>query len=168
MKCSEAQQLVKLYIEKQLSDREMEQFLEHVEHCPECYEELEIYFSIYETLGVSDRNPDANGYDFRGKLIQDIKNTRRYLYWRKAYRPFRFAIVLVAELLLLLTVLTCFELHSEKGSKGTTVYLIIYGYQEDTESETQRENRDETESETQRKNGSITEHRTKTGATEHE
>lgn len=168
MKCSETQQLVKLYIEKQLSDREMEQFLEHVEHCPECYEELEIYFSIYETLGVSDRNPDANGYDFRGKLIQDIKNTRRYLYWRKAYRLFRFAIVLVAELLLLLTVLTSFELHSEKGSKGTTVYRIIYGYQEDTESETQRENRDETESETQRKNGSITEHRTKTGATEHE
>lgn len=160
MKCSEAQQLVKLYIEKQLSDREMEQFLEHVEHCPECYEELEIYFSIYETLGGADRNPDTDGFDFQGKLMEDIKNTRRYLYWRKAYRLFRFSIVLVAELLLLLTVLTSFELHGEKGSRGTTVYRIIYGYHGDTESETHTETGNEMESET--------EHKTKMGAMERE
>lgn len=32
MKCIEAQQMVKPYIEGQLSDRQLEQFLEHVGH----------------------------------------------------------------------------------------------------------------------------------------
>ena len=40
MKCIEAQQLIKPYLKKELSDRELERFLDHVENCPECYDEL--------------------------------------------------------------------------------------------------------------------------------
>lgn len=127
MKCIEAQQLVKPYIEGQLSDKQLEQFLDHVEHCPECYEELEIYFSIYETLGSSEKNQDEEVYDFEGKLMQDMKNSRRYLHLRKAYRFFRFAVILLAELLLVCTIITGIELKGDEGSKGTTIYRVIYG-----------------------------------------
>lgn len=127
MKCIEAQQLVKPYIEGQLSDKQLEQFLDHVEHCPECYEELEIYFSIYETLGNTEKNQDEEVYDFEGKLKQDIKNSRRYLHLSKAYRLFRLAVVMLAELLLVCTIITGIELKGDVGSEGTTIYRVIYG-----------------------------------------
>lgn len=126
MKCIEAQQLVKPYIEGQLSDKQLEHFLDHVEHCPECYEELEIYFSIYETIGSADKDQKED-YDFEGKLIQNIKNSRRYLQFRKAYRFFRFAVIILAELLLVCTIITGIELKRNEGSKGTTIYRMIYG-----------------------------------------
>lgn len=126
MKCIEAQQLVKPYIEGQLSDKQLEHFLDHVEHCPECYEELEIYFSIYETIGSADKDQKED-YDFEGKLIRNMKNSRRYLQFRKVYRFFRFAVVILAELLLVCTIITGIELKSNEGSKGTTIYRMIYG-----------------------------------------
>ena len=45
MNCQEAQRLVMPYIQDELTDRELEEFLEHVETCPACQEELEIYTS---------------------------------------------------------------------------------------------------------------------------
>ena len=160
MKCIEAQQLVKPDIEGQLSDRQLEQFLDHVEHCPECYEELEIYFSIYETLGVPGEEQEVEEYDFKGKLARDMKNARRYLHLRKAYRFFRFAVVLLAELLLVCTIVTGIEMKGEEGSRGTTVYRVIYGRHRNVETESITEQQSRT--------GGETETETETGAANHE
>lgn len=127
MKCIEAQQLVKPYIKRQLSDREMEGFLEHVEHCPECYDELEIYFVIYETMEDSSDEGGRDQYNFQEKLQQDMKSAKRYLYLRKAYRFFRTAVILAAELLLICTVITGVEMLGEEGTQGTTIYRVMYG-----------------------------------------
>ena len=127
MKCIEAQQLVKPYIKKQLSDRELECFLEHVENCPECYDELEIYFTIYETMEDSTDERGRDKYNFKEKLQQDMKNARRYLYLRKAYRFFRFAVILLAEFLLVCTVMTGIEMLGDEGTQGTTIYRVMYG-----------------------------------------
>lgn len=160
MKCIEAQQLVKPYIEGQLSDRQLEQFLDHVEHCSECYEELEIYFSIYETLGVPGEDRETEEYDFKGKLAQDLKNARRYLHLRKAYRFFRFAVVILAELLLVCTIITGIEMKGEEGSKGTTVYRVIYGRHQNAEAERKTERETEAaESVTEEISECITESR---------
>lgn len=83
MDCMKAQKLIRPYLEGQISDRELEEFLDHVENCPECHDDLEIYFSIYETLG--DDSDDRN-YDFKRKLAQKIAASRRYLSRRHAYR----------------------------------------------------------------------------------
>ena len=40
MNCQEAQRLVMPYIQDELTDRELEEFLEHVETCPACQEEI--------------------------------------------------------------------------------------------------------------------------------
>ncbi|MDD2958396.1 MAG: hypothetical protein PHR92_07700 [Lachnospiraceae bacterium] len=129
MKCIEAQQLVKPYLEKQLSDKELEHFLDHVESCTECYDELEIYYSIYSTLEEHGEKKDPDEYNFKKKLNQDLKVSRRYLHLRKAYRFFRFMIVALAELLLVISVITGIEMLGENGSKGTTLYRLIYGDQ---------------------------------------
>lgn len=139
MKCIEAQQLVKPYLQKQLSDRELERFLDHVENCPECYDELEIYFVIYEALEDSGEEQGAEKYNFQEKLKQDMRNSRRYLHLRRAYRLFRYAVVLLAQVFLLFAVLTGVEMLGEEGSRGTTVYRFLYGGQEETETETETE-----------------------------
>lgn len=50
MTCKEAEQMVMPYINKELTDKELSAFLSHVHTCQECYEELEIYYTIYTGL----------------------------------------------------------------------------------------------------------------------
>ena len=46
MKCVDALSRIDAYIGNRLSHRELEEFLEHVKQCKECYEELEIHYII--------------------------------------------------------------------------------------------------------------------------
>ena len=48
MDCRTAEGLVNRYIEHELPVNELEEFLEHVQNCPSCYEELETYFIVHE------------------------------------------------------------------------------------------------------------------------
>ncbi len=50
MTCKEAEQLVMPYINKELDDKELRAFLSHIHGCQACYEELEIYYTIYAGL----------------------------------------------------------------------------------------------------------------------
>ena len=46
MKCEEALTKIEAYINHTLNGRELEEFLEHVTSCQECYDELETYYSM--------------------------------------------------------------------------------------------------------------------------
>ena len=46
MTCREAQKLVMPYINKEISDEDLAEFLKHIDSCEECREELEIYFTV--------------------------------------------------------------------------------------------------------------------------
>lgn len=94
MDCLNAQKLVRPYLEGQLSDRELEEFLDHVEQCPVCYDELEVYYSIYHTL--NDRS-DGGNYNFTEKLDRRLDASRRYLKRRFFYKIFRVVVILTAE-----------------------------------------------------------------------
>ncbi|MCI8514914.1 MAG: zf-HC2 domain-containing protein [Lachnospiraceae bacterium] len=56
MDCKRAQALVPRYIRQEIDGEEMEAFLGHVKHCGECYEELEIYYTIDTALKELDGN----------------------------------------------------------------------------------------------------------------
>ena len=47
MDCIRAQQLIKGYMEGQLSDRDLEAFLDHVEGCRKCYDDNYDQISSY-------------------------------------------------------------------------------------------------------------------------
>ena len=85
MTCKEAEQMVMPYINKELTDKELSTFLAHVHTCQDCYEELEIYYTIYTGLaqlgeGVEDQNMHnlleeslhASEMRIRGKKIFDV------------------------------------------------------------------------------------------------
>ena len=47
----EAERLVMPYINGSITDEELKSFVEHIDHCPDCREELEIYFTV--DVGIS-------------------------------------------------------------------------------------------------------------------
>ncbi len=102
MDCIRAQQLIKGYMEGQLSDRDLEAFLDHVAGCRKCYDELEIYFSVYHL--IDDRKDDGN-YNFIEKLNLRLEKSRDYLRRRLYYKIFRVVLVVLAELVLMMSVI---------------------------------------------------------------
>lgn len=50
MNCQTAESMVNRYIEHDLSVNELEDFLDHVENCPSCYDELETYFIVHAAM----------------------------------------------------------------------------------------------------------------------
>ena len=45
MNCIEARRMGTPFVDRELTDKETEQFLEHIENCSDCRDELDIYFT---------------------------------------------------------------------------------------------------------------------------
>ena len=95
MDCVRAQKLIRPYLDGKLSDRELEEFLDHVESCPACHDELEIYFSIYQTLG---EETDDGDYNFTRKLDEKLQRSEQYLTRRHIFRSMKIVLIVCAEL----------------------------------------------------------------------
>ena len=54
MTCKEVEQMIMPYINDELTDKQLGPFLEHINACKNCYEELEIYYTIYAGLSQLD------------------------------------------------------------------------------------------------------------------
>ena len=98
----EVQNNLQRYLRDVLTDRELEAFLDHVENCPECYEELELYYAIRETLG-SDEEKDKNDKSEREPLEESLK---RHLEMSRANLRLRKARSLIEKILFIAAMLT--------------------------------------------------------------
>lgn len=78
MECKHAQSLIPQYIADRLSPRELEEFIRHVEKCPECYDELETYFMLSVALKHLDESQEIS-YDLRTMLAEDLKEKKHRL-----------------------------------------------------------------------------------------
>ena len=99
MKCEEALTKIEAYINHTLNGRELEEFLEHVESCSSCYEELETYFIVHEAMLQLNEEEEEAVLDLRHLLEQDITKSRHYIYKKKAVRAISvllFMILIVA------------------------------------------------------------------------
>ena len=74
MNCQTAESMVNRYIEHDLSVDELENFLEHVENCPSCYDELETYFIVHAAMQQLDST-----LDLRELLEEDIRRSKHYI-----------------------------------------------------------------------------------------
>ncbi len=59
MTCKEVEQMIMPYINDELTDKQLGPFLEHINACKSCYEELEIYYTIYAGLSQLDGENEA-------------------------------------------------------------------------------------------------------------
>lgn len=128
MDCKKAQSLVTAYIKRQLDDRETEEFIEHITHCQECHEELEIYFTIHFALQKLDEEQTVS-YNIKKMLEDDLEATERKVRGRNIFRICSYVIMLAAEVLLVLSLLTQAELWLKGDVKETHIYRRLYGYE---------------------------------------
>lgn len=50
MNCKDAEKNIPYFLQDELDEGRLEEFIDHVEHCPECKEELTIQFLVSEGL----------------------------------------------------------------------------------------------------------------------
>ena len=97
MTCREAERLVTPYIQDKLSGDELEAFLEHLEHCRNCQEELEIYFMVDVGLKQLDTGSGA----LQKRIAESYARVRRM--WR--FRKMEYAVNTLGVMAVLVTVM---------------------------------------------------------------
>ena len=76
--------MVSRFIDHTLDVDEMEEFLEHIEHCPSCYEELETYFIVSEVTQQLDDEDSNTVLDFKELLNNDIRRAKLSVHYKRA------------------------------------------------------------------------------------
>lgn len=88
MTCMKAQSLITSFINDELNIDELEEFLEHVQSCDECMEELEVYYTLLTAMKQLDEDR-LLADDFSQELKVKIDRSEekiihlRYNYYRK-------------------------------------------------------------------------------------
>lgn len=77
MDCKHVQNMIPSYINDELSDYEVMTFLDHINHCDECYDELEITYIA--TVGLQRLDDDDADYDLRGAMQKSLKESADYI-----------------------------------------------------------------------------------------
>ncbi len=68
--CKEAEKMVMHYIDEELGEEELDEFLEHIEECSLCREELEIYYTV--SVGLRQLDSGTGVYDIAGALEESM------------------------------------------------------------------------------------------------
>lgn len=125
MDCKSAEKIIHLYIERNLDGQQLEEFLDHVQHCPSCSEELEVNFSIYYALKQL-RTEEEDNFDMKELLNQDMALAREHLQ-QEDDRQFmnRFTKVLIMIMSFLLCGL-CIEGIIAGDIKKTNIYKLFH------------------------------------------
>lgn len=76
MNCLEAQGLIMKYVNNELSGLKLEDFLKHIDSCPDCKEELEIYYIL--TTGMNQLDNDyVDTYNFYEAFEKQLDRSRK-------------------------------------------------------------------------------------------
>ncbi|MDD5934107.1 MAG: zf-HC2 domain-containing protein [Clostridiales bacterium] len=74
MTCLEAQSHITAFINDQLDMATLEQFLDHVNHCSDCREELEVYYTLLTAMRLLDEDKELAN-QFSQELENKLKNS---------------------------------------------------------------------------------------------
>ena len=79
MNCTEAQKRIRPYLEHTLQDKDMAAFLDHIDSCAECREELELSLAIYGTGSYKEEYEKKIGDNFPLRLARMMEQDRKRL-----------------------------------------------------------------------------------------
>ncbi len=78
MTCREAESLVIPFIHEELDDGTAAEFLDHIDACDNCREELEIYYTV--EAGIRQLSDDMGSSNIKGEMEADIQAARRRIF----------------------------------------------------------------------------------------
>lgn len=70
------------FINKELDDDELDDFLAHLKTCPECMEELEVYYTLITSMKQLDEDKDLSS-DYRKDLFHLLEKTEEHINSKK-------------------------------------------------------------------------------------
>ena len=79
MNCRIAEGMVNKYIDHTLPLNDLEDFLEHIEKCSSCYDELATYFIVHKAMQQLDEESRDSSLDLRELLEEDIRRSKHYI-----------------------------------------------------------------------------------------
>lgn len=121
MNCIEARRMVTQYVNKELSVKETEAFLDHIEHCSDCMDELDIYFTVYRALNSLDTG-EHHEFNFKKMLAEDIRMERKAIFRKKVAAVIRLILLLTVTAALLFGAYTWYESEYGEGV-GTSMEI---------------------------------------------
>lgn len=88
MTCMEAQSSITAFINDEMDIAELEEFIEHIQDCEECMDELDVYYALLTAMKQLDEDRNLSD-DFSQELREKIDRSQeriihlRYNYYRK-------------------------------------------------------------------------------------
>jgi len=88
MTCMKAQSLITPFINDKLNLKELEEFIDHVLSCPECREELEVYYALLTAMKQLDEDKSLSN-DYNMELSSKLERAQdkiihvKFTYYRK-------------------------------------------------------------------------------------
>lgn len=135
MKCLEAQRLMQLFLEKKLEAPQLHDFVEHIESCPDCREELELNMAVYSTL-LNGKEKDRFDYNFAERTNSYLRVAKRYLRRVRMRHITQGTVIILAQLVLLLFVFSSVEGKFIRDH-GKGFFSYIFAVNEETEEDSE-------------------------------
>ncbi|MEG0812745.1 MAG: zf-HC2 domain-containing protein [Clostridium sp.] len=108
MTCQEAERMVTPYINDELTGDEIETFLNHLEECKDCQEELEIYFMV--DVGLKQLDHGSGTFDIAGSLERKIEESYGRVSRMWGLRILKYAVTTLASMTLIVIVALQFRI----------------------------------------------------------
>ncbi len=99
--------MIPAYLEESLDTREMQEFLDHIDNCPECKEELTIQFLVRTGM---QRLEDGNTFNLKEELDNLLKSAEKRLKGRRRLVHFSFLLEVLVLALAVTTVILAFTI----------------------------------------------------------
>ena len=90
MECREFQKSIGSYFSQEMSDSDLNDFLNHAEKCKSCKEELELEYIVKKGPEIID-SPNGN-YNIPECFAEQLENDSDYISFRKKFLTFRYII----------------------------------------------------------------------------
>lgn len=103
--CREAETMIPDYLEDRLSDKDLAVFLNHVNNCNKCHDELETNFMVDLTVRYLNEEDPRGSFNLKPMLQKDINEKTAYLVHKHRMRKVRILIFFVALMLIILVLL---------------------------------------------------------------
>ena len=85
MDCKQVEKMIPQFLDDDLTTEELREFMEHIENCTDCKEELTIEFLVSEGLV---RLENGTVFDLQKELSERIATAERHLHWRENVHMF--------------------------------------------------------------------------------
>lgn len=82
MTCNEAQSLITPFINDELDIITLDEFMNHINHCGECKEDLEVYYTLLTGMKQLDDDKNLSG-DFHFDFVNKLKKTEERIKRKK-------------------------------------------------------------------------------------